>query len=385
MASVNGELNMVDANILLVLGNGFDLAHKMSTSYKNILCDIFVNLVDMKNVKFTGIYYQKYLKHVFDENMIKIIFEAYRGLWSRDYQKISTFNLSELEKDLNGAYGYAIQYLYNYGNWWIYYFFNVVTDRNRRIGNGWVDFESEIHRVVYNVENMILGRSCEAYIKDKFGRYVNDLNTLREDFIPILKIDLMVLKTIIEFYLKREETCDNERKLAFFSTMKNVKAVLSYNYTHTYQNLYSKTLSNICYLHGEVTRHNLVLGTDETLPAEYKNIIVECASLKKLYQVIYYKLGNSFKNVFSKADDLSADWEAIIYGHSLTPADKYSLEWLFTKLDNGCFAGYIKHIIIYYVDEKSYHEQLTNLFQIIGQEHVLEYTSDNSIEFKQIK
>lgn len=100
--------------------------------------------------------------------------------------------MSELEKDLNGAYGYAIQYLYNYGNWWIYYFFNVVTDRNRRIGNGWVDFESEIHRVVYNVENMILGRSCEAYIKDKFGRYVNDLNTLREDFIPILKIDLMV-------------------------------------------------------------------------------------------------------------------------------------------------------------------------------------------------
>ena len=80
-----------------------------------------------------------------------------------------------------------------------------------------------------------------------------------------------------------------------------------------------------------------------------------------------------------------AEWNAVIYGHSLTPADSYSLGWLFQKSNTNLFAGKIKHITIYYYDEKAYNEQLANLFQIIGQERVLEYTSNGDIEFKKIR
>jgi len=111
---------------------------------------------------------------------------------------------------------------------------------------------------------------------------------------------------------------------------------------------------------------------------------LECAYFKKIYQLIYYRLGNRFKHIFSMSDCDGSEWNAVIYGYSLTTADSYSLGWLFKKSNNDLFAGRIKHITIYYYNEKAYNEQLANLFQIIGQERVLEYISDGDIEFEKI-
>ena len=126
-----------------------------------------------------------------------------------------------------------------------------------------------------------------------------------------------------------------------------------------------------------------MLGTDETLPDAQKDDLLECASFKKLYQLVYYGLGNKFKEKLSTIDD--GPWEGVIYGHSLTTADKYSLKWLFEKdRVNGFFFGKVRKYTIYYWDDDAYSKQVANLFQLIGQEKVLEYTSDGSIRFKAI-
>ena len=207
---------------------------------------------------------------------------------------------------------------------------------------------------------------------------------MREQFIPEIKLDLSILKVIIEYYLSLEEIHGETKKLPLIDSLKNVKAILSYNYTHTYQNIYDETFKNVCYIHGEVGQHNLVLGTNETLSDELKDKILDCANFKKLYQLVYYRLGNSFKQIFSRATGNSAEWNAVIYGHSLTTADRYSLGWFFERSNTGLFAGVIKKITIYYYDEPAYNEQLTNLFQIIGQEKVLSYITSGCIEFKKV-
>lgn len=52
------------------------------------------------------------------------------------------------------------------------------------------------------------------------------------------------------------------KKIKLIDSIENVRVILSYNYTHTYQNVYDEPFKNIYYLHGEIKEHNLVLGTD---------------------------------------------------------------------------------------------------------------------------
>ncbi|MBO6205026.1 MAG: hypothetical protein J6O13_16005 [Selenomonas sp.] len=378
---------MAKVSTLLVIGNGFDLAHGMKTSYRDILNAIISYMaVGSQNIDFTSEEELKAYARKFDVDMINKVLKAYNNQWQKNHsRKYEAYKVTQLNGDLVNAYQYAINYLITYGNWWFQHFMRVLANRERRMGDGWVDFEAEIHRVVANIENILLNKPCDNDLAVVFGGYATDLIAMREQLIPELKSDLNILNVIIEFYLNQEEVHGEEKKIKLIDSIENVRVILSYNYTHTYQNVYDESFKNIYYLHGEVKEHNLVLGTDETLSNDLKNTLLECADFKKIYQLIYYRLGNRFKHIFPRPDFDSSEWNAVIYGHSLTPADSYSLGWLFQKSNTNLFAGRIKHITIYYYDEKAYNEQLANLFQIIGQERVLEYTSNGDIEFKKIR
>ena len=378
---------MAKVSTLLVIGNGFDLAHGMKTSYRDILNAIISYMaVGSQNIDFTSEEELKAYARKFDVDMINKVLKAYNNQWQKNHsRKYEAYKVTQLNGDLVNAYQYAINYLITYGNWWFQHFMRVLANRERRMGDGWVDFEAEIHRVVANIENILLNKPCDNDLAVVFGGYATDLIAMREQLIPELKSDLNILNVIIEFYLNQEEVHGEEKKIKLIDSIENVRVILSYNYTHTYQNVYDESFKNIYYLHGEVKEHNLVLGTDETLSNDLKNTLLECDDFKKIYQLIYYRLGNRFKHIFPRPDFDSSEWNAVIYGHSLTPADSYSLGWLFQKSNTNLFAGRIKHITIYYYDEKAYNEQLANLFQIIGQERVLEYTSNGDIEFKKIR
>lgn len=379
---------MRNTNTILIIGNGFDIAHGMKTSYKNIIFAIMRELSNWRqDIEFTHQEQLSALVPNFDTNMIKKVFDAYKSDWEENHlRKINEFSVKNINGELAVAYQYARNYMIEYGNWWLNHFMNVLTNRERHIGSGWIDFEAEINRVITNIENIILNKPYASDLESEFGGYAKDLIALREQFIPEIKLDLSILNVIIEYYLSLEERYGETKKLPLIESLNNVKAVLSYNYTHTYQNVYDESFKNVCYIHGEVGQHNLVLGTNETLPNELKDKILDCANFKKLYQLVYYRLGNSFKQIFSKAASNNVEWNAVIYGHSLTSADRYSLGWFFEKSNTtSLFAGAIKKITIYYYDELAYNEQLTNLFQIIGQEKVLSYTTSGYIEFKKVQ
>ena len=368
---------------LLIIGNGFDLAHDMKTGYKDVLKHI-VNDIAITDKRLTQDEQMKCFSETLDGEITKKLLKLFKGIYEEDYSlRIKTFDIEKLNGDLTGAYQFAIDYLKLFNNIWFQYFMDVLQDRNRRLGEGWVDFEAEIHRVVLSIERILLGQTYEQDIEKILSGYIGDLVALREQFIPMLRIDLMILSTIMEFVLSKAEGSVKKKPLPIIESLNNVKALLSYNYTHTYQKIYDTDLNSVCYLHGEITEHNLVLGTDETLSDEQKDDLLDCASFKKIYQLIYYRLGNKFKKVLNCLGE--GPWEGVIYGHSLTPADKYSLKWLFEKSEtNDYFFGKVKKYTIYYLKDDDYNKQLANLFQLIGQEKVLEYTSDGTISFVRV-
>ncbi len=368
---------------LLIIGNGFDLAHGMKTGYKDVLKHI-VNNIAVTDKRLTQDEQMKCFSETLDGETTKKLLKLYERPYEKDYSlRIKKFDIEKLNGDLTGAYQFAIDYLKLFNNIWFQHFMDVLQDRNRRLGEGWVDFEAEIHRVVLNIERILLGQTYEQDIEKILSGYIGDLVALREQFIPMLRIDLMILSTIMEFVLSNAEGSVKKKPLPIIESLNNVRVVLSYNYTHTYKKIYSPDLDNVCYLHGEINKHNLVLGTDETLSDEQKDNLLECASFKKIYQLVYYRLGNEFKNKLKSIGE--GPWEGVIYGHSLTPADKYSLKWVFEKnKTNNFFFGKVKKYTIYYLKDDDYNKQLANLFQLIGQEKVLEYTSDGTISFVRV-
>ena len=96
--------------------------------------------------------------------------------------------------------------------------------------------------------------------------------------------------------------------------IKNLKieCILSFNYTNTYERLYGNGKSIIYnYIHGKadirntMESNNMVLGIDEYLSRERKDIDTDFISFKKYYQRIYKGTGCKYKEW---VDDIRESW-----------------------------------------------------------------------------
>ena len=161
---------MAKVSTLLVIGNGFDLAHGMKTSYRDILNAIISYMaVGNQNIDFTSEEEFKAYDRNFDVDMINKVFKAYNDQWQKNHsRKYEEYKVIQLNGDLVNAYQYAINYLITYGNWWFQHFMRVLANRERRMGDGWVDFEAEIHRVVANIENILLILESTTFLVSSF-------------------------------------------------------------------------------------------------------------------------------------------------------------------------------------------------------------------------
>lgn len=355
---------------LLVIGNGFDLAHKLKTRYTDFL-------------KF------------FNEKIGTVSL-------SEQLSDIDIAGMKELAKYINSAIEandddalYKNLQLYMetpFGNFWIAYFNKILEDRHNRIGEGWVDFEREIEQVIGQLEKLLLNSSDfhkkKSILKEIMGNYFEQApEIITQEFIPKLNWDLKLLTLLLEFYLMKREKKLKANHNEFF---KNVKpnAVISYNYTHTFQKLYDLDEKiPVHFIHGELGKHNLVLGIGETLSGDEKNNFTVCASFKKFFQRIKRRLGNQYRENITQVEDKFVFWQVVIYGHSLDSTDQDSLSWLMKNWKrNGTIdrSQPIKRIFIHYHDENSYNQQIANAIQIVGKDELIDSVNSGRIVFLSI-
>lgn len=345
---------------LLVVGNGFDLAHELKTKYTD-----FLDFVTDK------------------------IFRGQSGFIPKDYkigyfvkfendQSKSRLSLDDLKKCIDSV-----------GNIWIGHF-NQLKIANDFIGKNWIDFETEIENVIKKIEKRILNEMSRDEWKSSHlerimgGYFSSSAESIMQEFVPRLKFDLKILTLLLEQYLIEEEKNLKATCKPFFKNLKP-DAVISYNYTHTFQKLYDPDEKiPVHFIHGELGKHNLVLGIGETLPDDQKNNFTACASFKKFFQRIKYRLGNQYEKVTKIKDNKIIPWQVIIYGHSLDVTDKDSLYWLLKKRDEKKYVTNVSNankIIIYYRDENAYNQQIANAIQIIGKDELIESVNSERIVF----
>lgn len=371
---------------ILVIGNGFDLAHGLQTTYRD-----FLRFTDEFTIYKTA-----------KENRQELGWND--GEDTRFFQYfIDLFNKSQRDEDARKIVNELD--MLTKDNVWLKHF------KDAQIKKGWIDFESEISKVVQTLEDIrkVLDNALKQGKNDvKIEEYQKRIlrhigvgvgnnieNAVRTPKERGLK-DLDRLIRCLEIYLSdyinnvsQEKTLPDIENLPFFDK------VLSFNYTNTYERLYNNhSFIEFDYIHGKadikrnIDTNNMVLGIDEYLKGDEKNENIEFIAFKKFYQRIHKETGCLYKNwvaeirsdkkiseiisickengndVISKKDVKYHN--LFIFGHSLDITDKDVLRDLILN-DNV-------QTVIFYMDKDDYGRKIANLVKVIGQDELIRRT-----------
>ena len=381
-------IDIVGKKILLI-GNGFDLAHGLPTSYKDFLdfCKMVRELYTYPIID--NEYNQKKLIDWNTDKTIKSkLLECYENGKNCFEDKITTQC-----KELDELYDCIKE------NVWINYFL----EREKSIGENWIDFESEISNVVQAIETLkgYIERDEDVLkIKDTKQQTIiyflkiakkslQDVFNLKriDGFIEDISIELDKLIRSLEIYI-----CEFVNEIDIIKENDDIKTitpdyVLSFNYSNTYERIYGQSKEvTYDYIHGKadiennVDTCNLVLGIDEYLEDD-KNDKLEFIAFKKFYQRIYKSTDSTYMKWVEQIKKYpEVNHNLFIFGHSLDKTDRDILKLLICN-DN------VTTKIYYYRknknDKKELGKLIKNLVRIMGQDELISRTmgEHKTIEF----
>lgn len=333
---------------ILVIGNGFDLAHGLPTKYTDFLyfCNVVKEII--KGNKLNGIIPQENGDYtewvngidkikdlnfgtesykVFFVNILNWVSERDDEAWKEIYEKLIKKRF--LGGDINQKWIKEVLYLI-FDNIWIEYFLQY----EMHDADNWIDFESEISKVIETMSSVIKEQNINFYETERNFKNGNTYY-LNPEYYKILNIvkkckkrneentyleirnylleDLEKLVRTLEMYLT-----DYVEKIEISKISKDIKEldidhVLSFNYTDTFEKMYGRNnYIEYDYIHGKaninstIESNNMVLGINEYLDDDRKNKDVEFIAFKKYYQRIHKQTGCKYKEW---VDDIRESWE----------------------------------------------------------------------------
>ena len=395
---------------ILILGNGFDLAHGLPTKYSNFLDFCWrveriwtygdVNdQTTIENFKNTYINGWK-----IDSTIKERILEEFAERRSVAVDEgdfdivVDSSELSEIHECLKD-------------NIW-YMYLKKLYEKNRMRGENWIDFESEIRLVIKAVdeETTFLSDSWEkvttmsltTHFPSKFKEFKNMLSfeqyvkkkNLPPKYEPKIKDfrekafeDLERLTRAFELYLVAfVETIPLEKKIPELLTI-NPDYVITFNYTNTYEKLYNK--GKVYHIHGKADasrsakENNMVLGIDEYWTGDEKNEHTYFTIFKKFAQRIQKHTGSDgyqylqeMKKIFSSSGQVwsgGVDTSKVhpdgvshvyVFGHSLDITDKDIL--------SGFIGDDSTAVTVFCWNKGTEGELIANTIRLIGEEKLLD-------------
>jgi len=296
-------------NRIILIGNGFDLAHNLKTSYKHFINDFW----DKQNSKmFSKIFNKEGLDNIpYEDNFVKVD-APYRVL---DYIRKST---EQKHKGYNLFLTFSpipitIIDANNNDNTDFICKNDFLKKISEKSIENWVDIEYEYYQSLIDCLNN-----------------KEDVNKLNEEFKQI--------KNALEIYLTEQSKCNiaisNNIKKIFFSDTdanKDIVCFLNFNYTKTLdQYTYATKNTRTINIHGELNSSNnpVIFGYGDELDENYKNI--ESINNNVFHQNIKsarYSLTNNYGKVLSFL--YHSNYEVFIIGHSCGLSDRTLLNNIF--------------------------------------------------------
>ena len=376
---------------ILLIGNGFDLAHGLPTSYS-----FFLDFCD--KIKETLLFPEFSNDDEWKKDII-LNWDIDNSIKSKLFEELNTNN------NLNKLF---IEIYDNIkSNIWITYFLK----KRNQLGKNWIDFESEISNVVQAFECV---RNCTESGKSIPRSEIEGIKVEEvEEFIDIFEGNDSKKFQLSYFNLNIFNKCIKQMTLDLDSLIRaleiyisgfinkieglqknddikdiNPDCVLSFNYSNTYERIYGQSNKiKYDYIHGKadinnnVETCNLVLGIDEYLEGHDRDEKLEFLAFKKFYQRIYKSTDSSYMEWIDEIHrNFLITYKLYIFGHSLDKTDKDILALLICN-DN------VQTKIYYHRksndDKKELGKLIRNLVRVIGAKELIRRTggSHKTIEF----
>lgn len=372
---------------ILIIGNGFDLAHGLPTAYKDFMrfCRVVPTiLLDKKGTSISDA-----MENADIHSKIKAVIEKELN----DDTGILKNKTIPMVQELKGC----IQ-----ENIWYKYFEKI---EGKMQGDNWIDFESEITKVIEYLDRKI--DKLETKYKQSDFINNNDLHAKNRKFFVIIfpgrlsrlsggEIrercfnDLEKLIRALEIYLSvfvEKIDCD---KLNIISEIQP-DYVISFNYTDTYKKVYGikEKKPEIFYIHGQcdagnpMKENNMVLGIDEYWEGKDKDIHTNFSVFKKFVQRIRKKTGTGIYTTLDSIEYspilLNNESTVYVFGHSLDKTDKDILSQILGHED--------ARVKVYCKDKGSEGELIAKMIQLIGQDNLVDkvHANPSKLEFEVIE
>lgn len=353
---------------ILILGNGFDLAHDLPTRYSDFLrfCQ------DIDDIFFSNDEYD-IINGYRTSRIIKNYFNSYDEFKDNIYIK-----------EINNCIS---------SNIWYNYFQHIYKHKMIR-GENWIDFESEISDVI-----QFLDKNCKT-----LSYSFSDINFEKDNMPPGFESKSIKLRELVKEYFMTNKPIRKLRKLlyddlsrlsyalriyllnfvenleikTFSPDLKNLQIdyVLNFNYTNTFQSIY-KSKAEIFHIHGNCQNdeNNLVLGIDEYWSESERNHHTDYTIFKKFAQRIQKRTGKQHYDFLLslKSDNIKS--KVYVFGHSLAETDKDILEMFLADDDF--------EVTIFCKDKETEGEYIANMIKICSEKQLIERVNNiyPSIEF----
>ena len=395
---------------ILILGNGFDLAHGLPTKYSHFLefCQRGEAILKWRP--------EEGAKAIisFKENMIKNweTEQSIKDAIVREFEKRNvTFHVdASPEVTSDNPKLLEIRDLLDDNVW--YKYFNKLYSDKRMKGENWIDFESEIRFIIKTVDEntssltnswgTVSEKVIDSLKDQKFNTFEDSIHFAKymlrkkcpkgyiitvKDFREKAFEDLARLTRVLEIYLTafvEKIPIEKIKKVPEIEDL-NPDYVINFNYTNTYQRVYKK---EVYHIHGKAKEDNsvennkMVLGIDEYWTGNERDEKTNFTIFKKFAQRIQKHTGNKSyryleeiqyqfsakRNTWSGPADITKDHpdgvsEVYVFGHSLDVTDKDIL--------SGFIGDSATSVTVYCMDKGTEGELIANTIKLITEEKLL--------------
>ena len=378
-------------NVFLI-GNGFDLHHKLPTKYLDFMCvaEYLTSnmLIAPLNV---GDIFSKCEKSA----NIKDCYQAHKEQF--DSVEVPFEKANEITNLLRE-------------NMWFDYFLKTLD-----IDAGWIDFEKEISTVISVLDDIIkpngnivvlskhdvlqafvlsnfkffidIDSESEIYpndyfdIKEKYLKeypynseiYIADKNKIFDELYKQLLAFKKALNLYLECFVENafdliyNDDCTKKQKIGLLHMSDNA---VSFNYTSTFEKFYFD--KSAYHIHGTVENDNIVLGVNPNETDKSGTDNTALIKFKKYYQREMFGTIIEYIKWYRETIGTDTEYRVITIGHSLDETDKDILSDMFLNA---------KEIYVTYYNEKCKDDYFRNIIKIFGDEGLNKFQKEQGLEF----
>lgn len=376
---------------ILITGNGFDIHHKLPTTYSDFI-NITKYLLENNDYTFDSVY-----KSI---GSYEIIISTFNNI---DFDMLNIEKIKEMsEKNILFHFfqsEFKIETWIDFENKIEYLLSNLFHSIRfyRNNTSGPIDltrpltirnFQSNIiYTEILLFLNILKKIGLTLYFNEKFliKKYNYYIDIDEQKIIDLLFSQLMEFKKIFNIYLQTFVVSlynSYKEDQTVKSMFNNIDYYFTFNYTPTFENLYSNENNMfVNYLHGktESKEENIVLGINELIDNECdpNNYL----KFTKYYQKFANKTDYYFLDEMSK-DEINENFAFYFWGHSLDKSDASYINEVFDFIDN--VKSKIKRITIIYHNDNSRSKAILNLLNIRGRKDIEQKIRQQILIFNQI-